>query len=116
MDSILEPQRHVPIVADVDLLVCGGGFAGVAGAVCAARNSAKVLLIEKLGFFGGMCTAALVITTPPLDNGINSEISGRLKERGVYAPCNNSGEETASLSFHAIEPEVIKYEFMRMEN
>lgn len=36
-----------------DLIVCGGGFAGAAAAVAAARNGVKVLLIEKSGFLGG---------------------------------------------------------------
>ena len=38
MDWIIEPERQTPIVADVDLLVCGGGIAGVSAALCAARN------------------------------------------------------------------------------
>ncbi len=101
-------------MASVDLLVCGGGFAGVAAAVCAARTGARVMLLEKYGFLGGLVTSALVITTPPLDNGINLEIAGRLKERGVYVPCRNSGEESESLNMHAIDPEVVKYEFIRM--
>jgi len=111
---ITEPERQTPVVADVDLLVCGGGFAGVAAAVCAARLGAKVMLLEKYGFLGGLATAALVITTPPLDNGINAEIARRLKEKGVYVPCRHSGEEVGWLNLHAIDPEMVKYEFVRM--
>ena len=114
MDWITEPARKVPVVASVDLLVCGGGFAGVAAAVSAARNGAKVMLLEKYGFLGGLVTSALVITTPPLDNGINLEIGGRLKERGVYIPCRNSGEDSEWLNMHAVDPEYIKYEFVHM--
>jgi flavin-dependent dehydrogenase len=114
MDWITEPARKTPVVASVDLLVCGGGFAGVAAAVCAARNGAKVMLLEKYGFLGGLVTSALVITTPPLDNGINLEIGGRLKERGVYVPCRHSGEESEWLNMHAVDPEFIKYEFIHM--
>jgi hypothetical protein len=114
MDWITEPARKIPVVASVDLLVCGGGFAGVAAAVSAARNGAKVMLLEKYGFLGGLVTSALVITTPPLDNGINLEIGGRLKERGVYIPCRNSGEESEWLNMHAVDPEYIKYEFVHM--
>ena len=71
MDYITEPERRTPVIANVELLVCGGGFTGVAAAICAARNGAKVLLLERYGFLGGLATGALVITTPPLDNGIN---------------------------------------------
>jgi ribulose 1,5-bisphosphate synthetase/thiazole synthase len=114
MHWITEPERQIPVVAEVDLLVCGGGFAGVAAAVCAAQNDLKVLLLEKYGFLGGLVTAALVITTPPLDNGINLEIAERLTEKAVYAPCRSSGEEVKGLELHAIDPEIVKYEFTRM--
>ena len=53
----------------------------MAAAVSAARNGLKPLLLEKYGFLGGLCTGGLVITTPPLDNGINLEIARRLKEK-----------------------------------
>jgi len=114
MEWITEPERKTPIVSDVDLLVCGGGFAGVAAAVSAARNGVKPLLLEKDGFLGGLCTAGLVITTPPLDNGINLEIARRLKHKGVYQPCRHSEEAIAALSLHAVDPEIVKYELVRM--
>ena len=69
MEWIEEPERKNPVLSNVELLVCGGGVAGVAAAVCADRNGVGVLLIEKNGFLGGLVTSALVITTPPLDNG-----------------------------------------------
>lgn len=43
-----------------DVIVCGGGLAGVAAAVAARREGASVLLIEKYGYLGGMATAGLV--------------------------------------------------------
>jgi len=114
MNYITEPERKTPVVGNVDLLVCGGGFAGVAAAVCAAQNGSQVLLLEKYGFLGGLATAALVITTPPLNNGINFEIAGRLKEKAVYAPCRYSEDDTKRLDLHAIDPEIVKHEFVRM--
>lgn len=111
MDWITEPKRKIPVIADVDLLVCGGGFAGVAAALSAAKNGVKVMLLEKYGFLGGLVTAALVITTPPLNNGINREIGRRLKEKSVYALCQNSGGE---IELNAIDPEIIKYGFLVM--
>lgn len=45
---------------DVDVLVCGGGVAGVASAVAAGRAGARTLLIERWGFLGGSATAAAV--------------------------------------------------------
>jgi ribulose 1,5-bisphosphate synthetase/thiazole synthase len=114
MDSITEPERQTPIVASADLLVCGGGFAGFAAAMSAARLGSDVLLLEKYGFLGGLVTAALVITTPPLNNGINLEIADRLKQRNVYIPCRHSGPDTEWLEMRAVDPEIVKYEFVRM--
>ncbi len=111
MEWISEPERKIPVIANVDLLVCGGGFAGVAAAISAARNGVKVMLLEKYGFLGGLVTAALVITTPPLNNGLNIEICRRLKEKSVYARCENSGEE---IELNALDPEVVKYELFHM--
>jgi hypothetical protein len=51
-------ERTVPIAARVDVLVCGGGVAGIAAAVAAARNGAKTLLIERAGFLGGTATGS----------------------------------------------------------
>jgi hypothetical protein len=58
----LESARKVPVVAEVDVLVVGGGPSGVAAAVGAARTGARTLLIEQSGALGGMWTSGLVIT------------------------------------------------------
>lgn len=58
--SITEPSREIPVAGSYDVIVCGGGPAGLIAAVAAARNGAKTLLIERYGFVGGMSTAALV--------------------------------------------------------
>src|SRR5690606_20341763 len=60
--SYSEPAREVPVVADVDVLVAGGGPAGVGAAIGAARTGASVFLVEEMGALGGMWTQGLVIT------------------------------------------------------
>lgn len=52
-----EPGRRLPLLAECDVLVVGGGPAGIAAAVCAARHGARTLLAERYGFLGGMGTA-----------------------------------------------------------
>jgi len=56
--SLSEPAREVPLYGEFDVVVLGGGPAGIAAAAAAARNGASVLLAERYGFLGGMGTAA----------------------------------------------------------
>jgi glycine/D-amino acid oxidase-like deaminating enzyme len=120
MNYLIEPERKIPVINDVDVLVCGGGFAGVAAAVAAARNGASVMLIERYGFLGGLATGALVITTPPLNNGINREIARRLMSWRSYAPDHAKEDATNSELIDGntcllpYDPETTKYEFVRM--
>ncbi|MHB0874861.1 MAG: FAD-dependent oxidoreductase [Anaerolineae bacterium] len=58
--TVSEPARDLPIAAEVDVLVAGGGPAGFAAAVAAAREGARTLLLERYGFLGGLATAGLV--------------------------------------------------------
>lgn len=54
---IYDPKVQLPLYDAVDVLVCGGGPAGVAAAETAARRGQKTLLIERLGFLGGAAVA-----------------------------------------------------------
>jgi len=60
-EFITLPSRRAPVVADTDVLVVGGGPAGLGAAVGAAEAGAEVILAERYGFLGGNATAALVI-------------------------------------------------------
>lgn len=57
-DGIEEPARRTPVLGEYDVVVLGGGPAGIAAATSAARHGARVLLVERYGFLGGMGTAA----------------------------------------------------------
>jgi FAD dependent oxidoreductase len=55
---IEEPARRVPVYREYEVVILGGGPAGIAAAVAAARAGRRTLLIERYGFLGGMGTAA----------------------------------------------------------
>jgi hypothetical protein len=57
LNTVLEPARTLPVYGEFDVVVVGGGPAGLAASVSAARHGAKVLLVERYGFLGGMGTA-----------------------------------------------------------
>ena len=80
--SIVEKQRDVPVVRDVDVLVVGGGTAGVPAALAAARLGVRTMLVEKFNSLGGAITQGLTITLPqPIVSPILAEIIGRLREK-----------------------------------
>ena len=56
--SITEPARDVPLYGEYDVAVLGGGPAGIAASVAAARAGRRTLMVERYGFLGGMGTAA----------------------------------------------------------
>jgi hypothetical protein len=58
--EIVVPERRLPVLAEADVVVCGGGTAGIAAAYCAARRGARVILLERWPSLGGMATNALV--------------------------------------------------------
>lgn len=58
--TIRVPARNVPVLTKADVLVCGGGTAGISAACSAARHGADVLLLERWPSVGGMATNALV--------------------------------------------------------
>jgi len=82
--TVREPARDIPVADDVDVAVCGGGPAGVAAALGAARRGAKTLLIEQHGCLGGIWTSGLLAYLLDCDNkkGVMAEIMKRMAERG----------------------------------
>ena len=83
MKTIREPARDIPVVAETDVLVVGGGTAGLPAAVAAGRTGADVLLLERYGYLGGAISGGLVITLPADRQGaMTQEIEQRLLDVG----------------------------------
>ncbi|MHA1681769.1 MAG: FAD-dependent oxidoreductase [Promethearchaeota archaeon] len=58
---IVEKEREIPIVRNYDVVVAGGSQSGVAAAICAAREGAKVLVVERNCFLGGQSVGTMVV-------------------------------------------------------
>ena len=106
-ETIQEPARDIPVIGHYDVLVVGGGPAGVCAALSAARSGARTFLIEQFSCFGGMATAGLhqhigVLMgeggTPSIVGGIPYEIIDRAVREWE---ADSKGCET-----HAVDPEV----------
>lgn len=80
MDYIIEPERKIPVKAEYDTVVAGGGIAGIAAATAAARGGARVLLIEKQYMLGGLATAGLVTIFLPLCDGMGRQVTFGIAE------------------------------------
>jgi len=83
-NTIYEPSKSIPVVRETDVLVCGGGPAGIAAAFTAARAGAKVLVLERHPFLGGVWTAGALTIILDVQNksGLVQELSQRLEARG----------------------------------
>jgi len=93
MLTYAEPARDLPIVRDADVIVVGGGPAGLAAAIASARNDARTVLVERFGYLGGTATASLMACLNGFRNqvepdatqtvrGLAEEIVLQLKELG----------------------------------
>ena len=76
----IEEHLITPVRYQYDVAVVGGGVAGIAAALAAARNGAKVALIEKQFLLGGLATAGLVTIYLPLCDGEGHQVSFGIAE------------------------------------
>ncbi len=86
MKTILEPQKDIPVFLEGDVIVVGGGPAGIGAALASARNGANTILIEKFGALGGMQTHSMSSTfsliDPQIQGGIITDVVNRLRADG----------------------------------
>lgn len=78
--TVKEPARDVPVVAECDVLVVGGGPAGVGAAVAAARNGARTILLERYNHLGGLASGGMVLVLDDMCNGDEITVTGIAQE------------------------------------
>src|SRR5580698_10698099 len=76
LDYIVEPENRVPVVRRADLVVVGGGPAGVAAAVTGARNGLSVTLLERYPYLGGLASGGMVLVLDDMCNGAEITVRG----------------------------------------
>ncbi len=77
---IINEQLETKVTAACDVLVCGGGFAGISAALAAARQGSKVILLEKEYILGGLGTAGLITIYLPICDGCGRQVSFGIAE------------------------------------
>lgn len=77
---VIRECLETKVSAECDVLVCGGGFAGISAALAAARQGKKVILLEKQYILGGLGTAGLVTIYLPLCDGVGRQVSFGIAE------------------------------------
>ncbi len=77
---IIKETLETNVTEICDVLVCGGGFAGISAALAAARQGKKVILLEKQFILGGLGTAGLVTVYLPLCDGYGRQVSFGIAE------------------------------------
>lgn len=76
----MEQTVKVQPVEGYDIAVCGGGIAGIAAALAAARHGKKVVLLERQYMLGGLATAGLITIYLPLCDGLGKQVSFGIAE------------------------------------
>ena len=90
-------SKKIPLKKTYDVIVCGGGVAGVAAAVSAAKNGCSTLLLEKSNMLGGLGTLGLINLFVPMCNGRGKQIIFGLAEKWL--------RKSAELGFDTIPEE-----------
>ena len=112
MKTIMEPARELKVRAEVDVLVVGGGPAGMMAAEAAAKDkNLKVMLIEQRGYMGGNLTIGLPILSylGPKGNQVIKGAAQKFIDRmwaknaaSEHTPCKNH------MSFTLVDPDQVK--------
>ncbi len=116
--KIFEEPREIEVKGEYDIIVVGGGPAGISASISSARSKMRTLLIERYGFLGGMATAGMVgsfcgfFTTgkkkKPIVGGIAEEFVKNLRANNGISEKRVS-KVNPMIGVYSFNPEVFKY-------
>lgn len=110
MDSIMEKPRSIPVLEKAQVLVVGGGPAGIAAALASARSGADTLLLERYGCFGGVITqVGIEAVAWYRHEGKVNEAGGILLEMEDTALRMGASVKECQSDSQALDPEMFKY-------
>lgn len=84
-ETVWKEEISVATAGSYEVIVVGGGVAGCAAALSAARMGKKVLLLEKMTMLGGLATAGHIVIYLPLDDGYGRQVIGGIAEELLKA-------------------------------
>ena len=109
MTKIVISSKEAPIIREVDVLVVGGGPAGIGAAISASYDGSRVLILEKNGFLGGNITKAYVETCNYFMKDTGFEVSGVFaKMEQGYKEIFGRGDDIRPDSPHRFSSEYLK--------
>ncbi len=111
MKTITENQRKIPVISEVDVIVVGGGAAGIGAALAAGRNGVNTLLLEQANCLGGLQTQCLnprfTQVDPAVTTGIVLEICEKVEKEGMVL--NRPGFGDTRMRSVSFDPEYYKF-------
>ena len=90
---VIRETLETKVTEYCDVLVCGGGFAGISAALAAARQGKKVILLEKQFMLGGLGTSGLVTIYLPLCDGVGKQVSFGIAEELLRVSISMGAED-----------------------
>jgi hypothetical protein len=91
MTKYLTEKLTTEVCGEYDVIVVGGGIAGVAAALAAVRHGSKTLLLEKQVVLGGLATAGHIVFYLPLCDGMGNKVIGGIAEELLWESIRYGG-------------------------